>query len=317
MRHALTRLAAIAALSAGGTALAAGDSDLQMPPPPAPRPMATAPATTSTTTTTTSTTTAPSSTAAATSSEPMKTLRSDGTELSTREGWNTEWAMLFSINNVLQNGAILSAPITGSIGGTYFLTDQTMVRAGINLSRQMTPTSVTKTVTTAGDQTVTTYVLNAPTANNPNWAGGPTTENDGIALRADYLLRMFKTPLSPYYGGGLSAGLIYQRLKYVDDVSTVDARTEVDNQRYNWDITARGIIGAEWRFHPNFAIYAEYGITLSLIQGFTNNQRITSESTAGGVTSTSQTTVAQQSVSFLQLNTGLNQGANLGLIVFF
>jgi len=285
MRTTLTRLSVIALMSAASAASAAGDP----PPPPA------APAT--------------HTTMMGSSDAPkMKSSMNPDDAQAVKEGWNTDWALLFSVGNFIgANNGFLNPPQTGSIAAEYFLSDTTAVRVGVTLARNMSPPQITKTVTTTGATTVNTYLF------NPNG----NTEQDAITLRGEYLMRLIKGPIAPYIGGGAQLTAGYQRVNYVDDVSQVDQRTEIDNHAFQFDFTVRGVVGAEWRVHPNFAFYADYNVNLSLFNSNLINQRTTVENTVGGTTSTTQTTNQRTVNTWLQLNTGISQGAALGLKVFF
>lgn len=286
MRTQLVRSICTALLTMAPVAIAApSDAPLAMPE---------APKTTTTTTTTTE----------------MKPSRggSEDAVLSTKEGWNSDWALLFAVNNFIGgNAGFLSAPVTGSIAGEYFLSDVTAIRAGVTLTRQMAVPQITKNVTTTGGTSVTTYTFNQP----------GFTEFDAATLRAEYLMRLTKSALSPYLGAGAQFTGSYTRNNYVDEVTNVGQRTELDNHTWALDFTVRGTIGAEWRFNPNFALYADYNVNLSLFNSQMINFRTTVEDTVGGVTSTTQTTNQRTVNTFLQLNTGLSQGASLGLEIFF
>jgi hypothetical protein len=249
---------------------------------------------------------APAPTAAAAPADVPTVSRIDE-QRATDAGWDGRWALLFSINNVLQNSSILTPSIMGSVAGAYYLTPTTALRAGFTLGRTTTPAAVTKTVTTTGGTSVTTYAFNPP----------GLTENDTIQLRSDYLKRMTHAPLAPYFGGGLELGFALQKLNYTDEVSVVGQRTEVANRTYNLSLAARGILGVEWRFHPSFAIFAEYSANLTLFSTNNLSNRTTVENTVGGTTSTSQTTNERTANTWLNLSTGLAQGANFGLEVMF
>src|SRR5688500_14616422 len=79
-------------------------------------------------------------------------------------GWNTRWALLFSLNNILVQGSILSSPIAGTIGGSYVLSPNSSIRAGFNLSRQHNPVVVEKITTSTAGTDVTTFTVTPPGA---------------------------------------------------------------------------------------------------------------------------------------------------------
>lgn len=228
--------------------------------------------------------------------------------LSTDEGWNSDWALLFSLNNILTSGSILSASGTGSISASYFLADDAAVRAGVSLSRSHNPNQLTKVVTLTGTDNTTTYNISNPSG---------FTEFHAVNVRGDYLKRLSSRSIAPYLGGGVSAGWSWTRNNLLDDVSVVDQRLEIDNHSDGFNVNGHGIVGAEWRLHSNFALYAEYGVTVNLYQLTQLNNRTTVENNAGGTPTTTQNTTQRTTHSFLQLSTGLSQGGTLGLQVFF
>lgn len=228
--------------------------------------------------------------------------------LSTDEGWNSDWALLFSLNNILTSGSILGSSGTGSISASYFLADDVAVRAGVSLSRQHNPNQLTKVVTLTGTDSVPTYSLSNPSG---------FTEFHGVNVRGDYLKRLSTRSIAPYLGGGVSVGWNWTRNHLLDDVSVVDQRLEIDNHTDNFNVNGHGILGAEWRLHSNFAVYAEYGVTVNLYQLSQLNNRTTVENSVGGTPTTTQNTTQRTTHSFLQLSTGLSQGGTLGLQVFF
>ncbi len=224
------------------------------------------------------------------------------------EGWNATWALNFSFNNILVSGAFLSSPVTGSIGGTFVLSEHSAIRGGVTLGRSSAPAQVTKVSTTTGPDTVTTYTVTNPQG---------FTDSYNLNLRGEYLRRLMSTAIAPYIGIGGQVGWTWSQQKYLDDLSVVDQRTEIDNNTSSFDLSARALVGAEWRVHPNFAFYADYNVTLVLWSKSRLNNRTTISNTVGGVTSTSQTTNERDVNSFVTWSTGLSQGATLGLEIFF
>ncbi len=224
------------------------------------------------------------------------------------EGWNRTWAMQLSLSNILVQGNILSSPISGSVGGQYNLSPDLAVRGGFTLARDVQPVQVTRVVQTSGSDSVTTFQVTNP----PGY-----TERDLLSLRGDLLKRLMKTPVAPYVGAGLQIGWGWARQNYTDDMSVVDQRTELDNNTSSFNVTARGTLGAEWRVHENFSLFAEYALNVGIYNKDRLRNRTTIENTTGGTTSTSQTEVERDVDTWLNVSTGLAQGANLGLTIFF
>jgi hypothetical protein len=222
-------------------------------------------------------------------------------------GWNADWALLFVINNVLVTSTILSEYRGLGIAGVYYLGPDAALRVGVEVSRDHNPPFVTKNTNEVAGQSVTTY----------NWSVGGNTSNGSVNASADYLMRMMRTAIAPYWGAGAQVSVSHSRLTYDDDVSIIDQITHVRNRSSSLSLSARGLLGAEWRFHPNFAIFAEYEALLSLMSysSFANERRI--ESTSGGTRSVNKERSEGKSTAFLELNNFLTQGASFGLTVLF
>lgn len=227
---------------------------------------------------------------------------------STQEGWNTRWALLFSLNNVLVNNQVLGSPVVGSVGGSYFLTPTMAIRAGVNFGRQHNPAQVTKTVNQAGPDNVTTYQVT-----NPGGFTSAYTTN----LRGEFLKRLTTSAVAPYVGVGGQVGWNWTKQQYTDDKSVVDQRIELDNHTSSFAVTGRGLVGAEWRVHPSFAFYADYSLDVQLYSRSRLRNRTTIENTVGGVASTTETRNERDVNTFLNVSTGLSQAASLGLQIFF
>ncbi len=228
--------------------------------------------------------------------------------IATNEGWNRPWALLFSFNNILVANAFVGSPITGSIGGVYYLSPDSAVRAGVTLGRSQSPVQVTKVTATTGDTSVTTYQVSNPTG---------FTEFYNVNLRAEYLRRLMRSAIAPYVGAGGSVGWTLQKQNYVDDLSVVDQRTEIDNKAATFDFTVRAVAGAEWRIHPNFAFYVDYNVALQIVGLNQLSNRTSIESTVGGVTSSSSTLTERTQTTWVTFSTGLSQGASLGMEIMF
>ncbi len=244
-------------------------------------------------------------------SAPAMTTTGPATEskpLALDQGWNKTWALQASLSNIFVQGNILSSPISGSVGGQYALSPDLAVRGGVTLSRDVQPAQVTRVVQTTGTDSITTYQV----ANPPGY-----TERDVVSLRGDLLKRLMKTPVAPYVGAGLQIGWSWTRQNYTDDKSVVDQRIELDNNTSSFNVTARGTLGAEWRVHENFGLFAEYALNVGIFNKDRLRNRTTIENTTGGTTSTSQTEQERDVDTWFNLSTGLAQGANLGLNIFF
>ena len=224
----------------------------------------------------------------------------------TDQGWNRDWSLNFSLNNVFTSGSILSN-LQGYASGDYYLSEESAVRVGIALQRSNTPVTIAKTTVINGNDQVSTYSLAIP----------GTTDSYSVAARGEYLKRLGQGAIAPYFGGGLMVGWTWNRLSFTDDITVVDQRTQYNNSTAFFDVGATGLLGAEWRLHPQFAFFAEYGLSLSLFRWASSRNETTVENTVGGVPTTVQVITESVQRSFLNLSAGLNQGGSLGLRVMF
>lgn len=222
-------------------------------------------------------------------------------------GWNSQWALHFVLHNVLQSSSILSGFDQSGflIGGSYHLDSKMAVRTGLGIARSRTPDSVTKQTVQNGSAIEPTYFYNES-------SGGFSFE-----LQADALMRLSEHIIAPYVGGGLFYEYDRDFFKGKDEVSTVNEIVHTNNHDSEHTLGVRGIVGAEWRIHPNFAFYAEYILSINLLQqSFLKNQS-TTERTVEGVRTTSQNTVESRSHDSFDFATGIHYGPSFGLAVHF
>ncbi|MCK5688711.1 hypothetical protein KAI87_05535 [Myxococcota bacterium] len=217
-----------------------------------------------------------------------------------------DMALIFALNNVFTSGAILSAYHGMGIGLEKSLSSDLSVRTGFDFRRTSNPSSVDKATTTTGGDTVTSYTFNT---------GGL----DELDLEFDLMAikKLSEGDISPYVGGGLRFGWYHDAFNYTDDLSQLDRVTTVDNSRNDLFINLEGVMGATWRVHENFSIFAEYGLSLSMLQwtGYSNSETI--QDSTGGVATTSRTTNEGDKSELFQMNMGLYQGGSFGLLAHF
>ena len=222
------------------------------------------------------------------------------------QGWNTPWGLVFSFNNILQNGSFLSAYQGFGVAGAWMFSEEFMLRGGVSLSRFHNPPQTTETTLETAGSVVKTY----------GYTAGQTSSGN-ITLRADALYRLTRNKVAPYVGAGAYAGYSHQRQTSDDDVTVQDVVTSIRNRANQMNFGVRGIIGAEWRLHPNFAVFAEYNATLDVITYSDIDNRTTVTSTLTGDTTVTSTRVERNTPAWFNFNTALNQGASLGLLVLF
>lgn len=219
------------------------------------------------------------------------------------KGWDTDYGMIFSFNNILQNNNFLG-DYQGMIGGQYNLGPTKALRLGVSLSRTSNPAYETEQTTIAGGTTTTVKSLEIP--------AGPTS-TFGVGLGADYIMAFGTKEMAPYIGGGIGIGWGSSSRAYTDDLNTPNVVEDVDDSATSIGIAARGLAGVSWRIHKSVAVFAEYALELGIMD-YTSADTST-KVTAGGATTEVKTSGSQ--TRFLNMSTGLAQGASLGLVAFF
>lgn len=238
-------------------------------------------------------------------SAPAAAERPDGPSMTA--GWNGDWGMLFGLNNIFTSGNVLGGFRGLGTAATFFLTPTTSVRTGVTLSRDAATPAVSRIETTTGGESLVRYEITRPSY---------TSLFDSRA-RGDFVKRFTRGRVAPYAGGGLSLGYRMTSLDYEDAVSVVDQRTVVDASETRLSIGAQGILGAEWRFHSNFALFAEYELSLDVFTWRTESMRTTVENTRGGARTVSSTHSQSSAPVWMTGANSLGQGGTLGLLVFF
>ncbi len=226
----------------------------------------------------------------------------------TNAGWDTAYGILFSLNNIFVQPGILSSHRGLGFGAQYHLTPTSAIRLGLGLSRATNPVTKTRTTTTAGGTTVTTFSLAG--------TGGPT-ESDSLNVAADYLIRLTKQELAPYVGGGVRFGWSRDATKYTDDVTVTDQTTRVDDSSHDTSIGVEGVLGVEWRLHERFSFYAEYMLGVDIARWLSTQTSTVIENSAGGTVTTTSTKSQSKETRTLNYNLFLAQGASLGVIAHF
>lgn len=268
MKLSLSKLATIAALGSGLALSPAARADELSPPPPPP----------------------PS---AATTAAPV--------------GWDTPYALLFSLNNIFQSGSILGNFQNYGVGGQYNLGPKTAIRLGIGLGRQSNPAYVSESTTTTANGTTTTKQLVAPT----NY-----TSKLDFRVGGDVLFGLTESALMPYVGAGLNLKVTSTSLAYTDDTQA-DTLVKVDDGSTLFGVGLRGILGVQWRVHHAFALFAEYALGVDMVDVTGNSRSRTTTTTAGGTSTTVTTKSSGTQTAFLVTDLNLAQGASLGLLAFF
>ena len=221
-------------------------------------------------------------------------------EAARNRGWNTPYALLFSLQNIFDNPSILSGYGAG-IGGQIHLSPTTALRVAADISRSSNPVYERETTQTGGTPTKELVI-----------PAGPTSQL-GLGLGADYLIRLSTRSLAPYVGAGVGLSWTNSSRSYTDDVNVPNVTTEVDNSTNSFGIGLRGLIGIGWRVHEWMSLYAEYGLSMGLLDRTSMSEK-TTVTTAGGV---NETTEKAAYTRYLNFDVSLVQGGSLGLVAFF
>lgn len=222
------------------------------------------------------------------------------------QGWNSPWALVFSFNNILVQGSFLSEYRGLGFAGALMLSEDFMIRGGATLSRTHTPPQTTETTTETAGSSIKTY----------GYTAGQTSSG-AVTVRADALWRLTRNKVAPYIGGGPSITYTHTRQTSDDDVTTAEVVTSVRNRNNTFGFGIRGIVGAEWRIHSNFALFAEYAATLDILTYSDIDQRTTVTNTISGETAVSSTRTERNTPAWLNFNNALSQAVSLGLMVMF
>ncbi len=228
------------------------------------------------------------------------------TQLAQDAGWNSTWALLFQLNNIFSNAHFLSEFNDFGIGVQYNLAPDLATRLGLNYGRTSTPREVTKNITETAGNKIETYTM----------SGGQTSSTD-FGLRADLIYRLMPTAVAPYAGAGLYYGWHQYSTNYKDDVTAVDQVTTVNNRQRYQGFGLRGLLGAEWRLHSNFSIFAEYALSFTMYSHHSVNNDNVVENTVGGERTVTHTSQTAGQAAWLAASTDLTHNAQLGLAVHF
>jgi hypothetical protein len=215
---------------------------------------------------------------------------------------STKFGLVFSLQNIFQNPGLL-AGFNGGIGAQFVLSERLMLRPTVSISRTSDVPVTTETTTVLNGMTTTVRSFNRPT--------GPTS-TFGLTLSGDFLYRLLDGAVSPYTGGGLFVSYASQARVFRDD-TMMDQVTAVNDQTSSFGLGLRGLLGVSWRVHPHFSLFAEYALSINVL----NTQSATSstERTVMGATTSIRSTT--NSTRVFEFNTALSQGAALGVVAHF
>ncbi|MBK8482080.1 MAG: outer membrane beta-barrel protein [Proteobacteria bacterium] len=221
------------------------------------------------------------------------------------QGWNSNWGFLLSLNNIFQNGSFLTTYGGMGAAGYYAFKPDLMLRLGVTLWRNSSPLFIQEQTRETAGEKLATYTVG-------NGASGL-----GFNGRGDLLWRLSPKAVAPYLGAGLFLDSTHSRQTRDDEVSVVDQITRFRSRDTIIALGARGMGGAEWRLHPNFALFAEYELSVSFLTWTSSSSSTTVENSEGGVRTVTRTASNSARTSWLTWGNTLAQGASLGLIVLF
>lgn len=225
----------------------------------------------------------------------------------TAGGWNLPWALLFSVNHLFGDGGFLST-FEGGVAGQYSLRSNLAVRGTLNFSRFHNPQQVEQvTVDNGNEQVVEFEQLSTP----------DPTSSTSLALGGDVLYRFLQGAVSPYAGGGMDLSWQGQQTNTRDEASVDNQVTIQDNTDNRVGLGLRGILGVGWRFHPNFALFAEYSMRVGLVNHRSYRNETVVQNSSGGDTSSTREVRESSYTRWGDFNTALGHGADLGLAIYF
>src|SRR5690606_34137212 len=129
-------------------------------------------------------------------------------------------------------------------------------------------------------------------------------------LLAEGLMRLSQRAVAPYVGAGFGYVHTRSHTEGTNEVSVLNQTTHVDNRSTTQTLSLRGLVGAEWRIHENFAFYAEYGVSLALWRYTSTKNETVVENTVGDVRTAQRSISRVSAPRWFNWSTGLDQGAN-------
>jgi len=253
--------------------------------------------------------------------------KNDGSALVPNAGWNGSWALLFQLNNPFQNADFIQgfgptygptglaggAAAHGGLGFMYMVSQEMAARVGLFAGRATNPVAITKTVSETSGSSVETYSTDAASHS----AGNPTSAS-AFSLRADMLYRLTQAAVAPYLGGGLYYDWVQGAVAYKDDVTDITQVVDVNYRSRTQNIGVRGLLGAEWRLHSNFAIFAEYALSVNVLHhASVHNESTTTLTAVDGTTSARHTLVTSGTPGYFGYASALTNAFQLGLAIHF
>lgn len=227
-------------------------------------------------------------------------------------GWDTNYGILFTVPQLLggRTGDNIINSYDGLVGFQYNLGPQSGLRLGANLLRQSCgDTEYTNSANvTFKDPGVCPASQIAPEV----LPIGTLNFNSevGIDLSAEYMIRATTSAISPYFGVGASINFDRKGFSGESTQSNLPGKTEYKDSVTTFGLGLVGKAGLEWRVHKVVAFFAEYELSLPLVE---RGSFKIEESTTGLPTYKAD----GNQTTFFNLSTGTAHGGQLGVVAFF
>jgi hypothetical protein len=219
-------------------------------------------------------------------------------------GWNSQYGMIFSVQNVFQNSSdAVIGDFGGGVGLQYNLSAQRALRLSVNLARASNPAYTTESTNLVTGVTTESFVAPA------------FTSRYDVDLGALYVMRLAPSAIAPYLGFGGGVGYFQEAREFENDTA-VGSITNVNDMYRAISLNAAGVLGVEWRVHKAVALFAEYGLGVDLVTYVSDKGETRTTSRADG-SLLSGTETDGSSTKFFNFDTGLGQGGQIGLVAFF
>ncbi len=232
-------------------------------------------------------------------------------------GWDTKYGMIFTVQNVFQNGnksEFLGIDgVSGNIGLQYSIDPQHALRLHVNLSRDSHSAFTTdETTTLPTGVAITVKTFHAPGSDTATTADDFSTKY-GVGLGADYMMRLSTAALAPYIGAGLSIGYDRTATKYTNDVDPTDV-LKVDDVTSTFTLGVDGLLGVEWRVHKSISIFAEYGLGITVLSHSSVDNK---DSVSLLATGTTTVETKGSHTEYVNWATAVGQQGMIGLVAYF
>jgi len=219
--------------------------------------------------------------------------------------WNTKYGMLFSVQNVFQNGnESIIGDFGGGVGVQYNLSETRAMRFSVNLSRASHDAFERESTDLTTGTVTTTFV--APT---------DFTSQYVTNAAASYVMRLTSASVAPYLGAGAGFRYTQTAMNWENSTGAASVISRDDMDR-TLALTMSGTLGLEWRVHRAISLFAEYGLGLDLVSWHSDTDETRTVSKTTGQT-TSGTKSEGSSTTFFNFRTGLGQGGQIGVVAFF